>query len=57
MNRAEFQEIKQKLINNGWIEQYSVMTDSNKGKNYGVLFIKNDKEFWLNIETFKEVAQ
>lgn len=49
--KAAFKEAKRQLERAGWQHILSQMSDCAQGTEYGLLFAKGDKQYWLNVET------
>lgn len=51
--KAQFEKAKKQLVEAGWTQISSVMSDS-AGIRYGSHFVKDGKEFFLNKDTYME---
>lgn len=51
MKRTQLTDAKDYMAANGWTYILSVMADVKDGTNYGLLYTKAGRKFYLNFET------
>lgn len=54
MTRKDLRNAMQRLRDSGWEHVMSLMHADRDG-DYGLLFTKEGRQFWLNIETYKSL--
>jgi hypothetical protein len=52
ISRRDMDEAVSKMKANGWNHVSTLMVDDRRNKDYGLLFARGDRRYWMNIDTW-----
>jgi hypothetical protein len=55
MTYADGKKCMKELEAKGWVHTCTVISDSQESGRFGMLYVKGEKQFWLNKNTYKNL--